>query len=258
MKNNLHITIVSNSITWDCVQFNLEKIEHQLEGQEPSDLIVLPEMFATGFIVDDSLPSPTDSARILEWMQQLSQKSGAAVTGSVAVCDNDLWYNRLYFVTPEGGIMHYDKRHLFPLSPEAQFYQPGTKLPIFEYKDWRICPQICYDLRFPKFCRNEYANGEYKYDILIYVANWPAARAETWNTLLRARAIENQSYVIACNCVGEDPRKCFYQGDSQIVDPSGSIHIKQDAGKHSVIQSQLSATELERIRQVFPFAKDAD
>lgn len=256
MKENLHITLVQNEIRWHQTPENLAAIDKLLVDAPATDLIVLPETFATGFIVDElHSDNPTP---VLDWMQALSAQRQAAVTGTIALEENGRWHNRLHFFTPDGTVQTYDKRHLFPTSPEPELFQKGDTLPIFEYQGWRICPQICYDLRFPVWCRNSVKDGQFKYDILLYVANWPAARADIWSTLLRARAIENQCYVLGCNCVGIDPQKREYQGDTQIIAPNGSVQAAAPASTPHLLHAELSYTRLKAWRTRFPVSEDWD
>lgn len=256
MTGSLPITLVQNEIHWHAVSHNLDAACELLCNVRPNGLIVLPETFATGFIVND-LPSD-NSVQIVKWMQQLACDRNSAVTGSVAVHENGKWYNRLLFITPDGIAGTYDKRHLFPTSPEPELFQKGDTLTIFEYQGWRICPQICYDLRFPVWCRNSFKNNQFKYDILLYVANWPAARSHVWNTLLTARAIENQCYVVGCNCVGTDPQKREYQGDTQVIAPNGAVQAAAEPGTPQLLQTTLSHTRLNAWRTRFPVSEDWD
>ena len=257
MKERLRISLVQTEILWNRVGENLASIEFLLEDAAPADLIVLPEMFATGFVAD-ALPPEAETAGILDWMQRLSQRTGAAVTGSVTVSEAGDRYNRLFFVTPDGAVAHYDKRHLFCRSLEPRLYRCGSGLPVFQYKGWKICPQICYDLRFPVWSRNRFENGEYKYDLLLYVANWPEARVEVWNTLLAARAIENQCFVVGCNCVGVDTLGHRYSGASQIIGPTGRVLARATASRAQVISSTLSLPKLTGFRTSFPVGNDWD
>lgn len=255
MKDQLQVSVVQSEILWNRVGENLAAIESLLADAEPSDLIVLPEMFATGFVADQ-LPPETETAHILDWMRNLAQRHSAAVAGSVTVSEGGFRYNRLFFVTPDGETGTYDKRHLFCRSLEPELYRAGDTLPIFEYAGWKICPQICYDLRFPVWCRNRFENGEYKYDLLLYVANWPEARVEVWNTLLAARAIENQCFVVGCNCVGVDTLGHRYSGASQIVGPTGRVMERAAASLAQVISSTLSLPKLTGFRSSFPVGND--
>lgn len=257
MKDQLRISVVQSEILWNRVGENLAAIESLLADAEPSDLIVLPEMFATGFVADQLSPE-TETTAIIEWMRWLSQRMGAAVTGSVSVSEAGDRYNRLFFATPDGETGTYDKRHLFCRSLEPRLYRPGDALPIFRYAGWKICPQICYDLRFPVWCRNRFENGEYKYDLLLYVANWPEARVEVWNTLLAARAIENQCFVVGCNCVGVDTLGHRYSGASQIVGPTGRVMERVTDSQAQVISSTLSLPKLAGFRTSFPVGNDWD
>ena len=257
MKEKFRISLVQSEILWNKVPENLATIEALLTNSDPSDMIVLPEMFATGFVAD-ALPPEAETAGILDWMQRLSQRTGAAVTGSVTVSEAGDRYNRLFFVTPDGAVAHYDKRHLFCRSLEPELYRPGDALPIFRYAGWKICPQICYDLRFPVWSRNRFENGEYKYDLLLYVANWPEARVDVWNTLLAARAIENQCFVAGCNCVGVDTLGHRYSGASQIVGPTGRVLERATASQSQVISATLSLPKLAGFRTSFPVGNDWD
>ena len=257
MKEQFRVSVVQSEILWNRVGENLAAIESLLENAVPADLIVLPEMFATGFVAD-ALPPEAETAGILDWMQRLSQRTGAAVTGSVSVSEAGDRYNRLFFVTPEGEIGTYDKRHLFCRSLEPRSYRCGYELPVFQYKGWKICPQICYDLRFPVWSRNRFENGEYRYDLLLYVANWPEARVEVWNTLLAARAIENQCFVAGCNCVGVDTLGHRYLGSSQIVGPTGRVLARATDSQPQVISAILSLPELTGFRTSFPVGNDWD
>ena len=257
MKEKLRVSVVQSEILWNRVGENLALIESLLEDAAPADLIVLPEMFATGFVAD-ALPPEAETTAILDWMQRLSQWTGAAVTGSVTVSEGGLRYNRLFFVTPEGETGTYDKRHLFCRSLEPRLYRCGSELSVFHYKGWKICPQICYDLRFPVWSRNRFENGEYKYDLLLYVANWPEARVEVWNTLLAARAIENQCFVVGCNCVGTDTLGHRYSGASQIVGPTGRVMERATASQAQFITAGLSLSKLQSFRAAFPVGHDWD
>ena len=257
VKDCLYVSVVQSKILWNRVGENLASIESLLEDAAPADLIVLPEMFATGFVAD-ALPPEQESSGILDWMRRFSQRMGAAVTGSVTVSEAGDRYNRLFFVSPEGEIGMYDKRHLFCRSLEPRLYRSGDALPIFHCAGWKICPQICYDLRFPVWSRNRFENGEYKYDLLLYVANWPEARVEVWNTLLAARAIENQCFVVGCNCVGTDTLGHRYSGASQIVGPAGQVMERAADSQPQVISAILSLPELTGFRTSFPVGNDWD
>lgn len=257
MSPTIRLTVVQLEIRWCQLEENLRHLENLLEKAGDADLIVLPEMFATGFIFDD-LATMAGGDRVQQWMQDTARAHGAAVMGSVAVRENDRWYNRLLLVEPNGKVQQYDKRHLFVKSPEPIFFKRGEQPVVFEYQGWRICPQVCYDLRFPLWSRNTYADGRFRYDILVYVANWPAARSEHWNALLKARAIENQAYVVAANCVGHDPQNLAYVGDSQVLDFQGVSVQTAPPGQECLLSVMLTQESLQRYRQTFLVWQDWD
>lgn len=257
MLEDLHITLIQSEIRWNDMDFNLRHISKMLQEEETSDLIILPEMFATGFIVED-LEHLAGGERILAWMNTMAAIHHTALIGSVAFQFNRKWYNRLFMVEPDGRVQHYDKRHLFVKSQEPTYFEQGNDRVVFEYKGWRICPQICYDLRFPTWSRNEVRDEQFRYDVLLYVANWPAVRAEAWNTLLKARAIENQAYVVAANCVGTDSAGNKYSGDSQVVDAMGRLMVQCREGEEQCVEAVLSHKSLSAFRERFPVWQDWD
>lgn len=257
MSQNLHVTIVQSEIRWYQLDDNLQHLETLLKNVGNTDLIVLPEMFATGFVLD-GMEQLAGGDRVLSWMNYMAQIHNAAVVGSVALQVEEHWYNRLLLVEPDGTVHEYDKRHLFVKSQEPKYFESGVQNPIIEYKGWRICPRVCYDLRFPVWDRNGCKNGVFDYDILLFVANWPQSRSDHWNTLLKARAIENQSYVVAANCAGIDPKGTCYSGDSQLVDFEGHVLQTANDGKEHLIQMDLSQDALQQYRQSFPVWKDWD
>ena len=255
-SDTLRVTLVQNPIQWHNVRHNLDTISEMLRDASPEELIVLPENFATGFIVDNQLSD--NASTIVAWMRELAATRQAAVTGTVAVHEPTGWYNRLFFISPDGAEFTYDKRHLFPTSPEPELFRKGERQTVIPLHGWNICPQICYDLRFPVWSRNAVTNGQFRYDILLYVANWPAARADIWSTLLQARAIENQCYVLGCNCVGTDPQKREYQGDTQAIAPNGTVQAAAQPGTPQLLQTTLSHTRLSAWRTRFPISEDWD
>jgi predicted amidohydrolase len=196
----LTVTVVQADLRWHDAAGNREQFTEAIEGlQEPSDLIVLPEMFTTGFSMDAPKLAETMEGESVRWMRETAAMSEASVCGSLIIAENRHHYNRFICVSPDGDLRYYDKRHLFRLADEQSHYEPGTEVLIFELNGWRICPMVCYELRFPVWSRNQDA-----YDVLIYVANWPNRRHHAWETLLRARAIENLSYVVGVNRTGSD------------------------------------------------------
>ena len=222
-------------------------------GIETGGLIVLPEMFSTGFITMPAGEAESDGAS-LGWMKAIAKKYGCAVAGSVATEDRGLFYNRFYFVKPDGTFVKYDKRHLFSFAGEDRRFTAGSEKVITEYNGVRFFLQICYDLRFPCFSRNILPNP---YDAVIYVASWPSPRIGAWDTLLKARAIENQCYAIGVNRVGKDP-SCQYNGHSSIVDPYGNASASCAEGVEEIVSADLDLDSLQAFRDKFPVLKDAD
>lgn len=256
MPQNLQITLVQSAIQWGEIETNLRNLEEMLATVKQTDMIVLPEMFATGFVVDD-VESLAGGDRVLSWMNVMAMEHDAAIVGSVALQIENRWFNRLFMVEPNGNIQQYDKRHLFVKSKEPDYFEKGSEPVVFAYKGWRVCPQVCYDLRFPVWSRNACQDSQFRYDVLLYVANWPAARAEHWNTLLKARAIENQAYVLAANCVGGDKaHRMAYQGDTQAIDPNGVIVAKAREGVSECLTVELSYDNLHLCRDGFPVWRD--
>jgi len=218
-----------------------------------TDLIVLPEMFATGFTMNAKKFAENEKGPILLWMINKAMAKNADVIGSIIVQENDKFYNRLYWVTKSGSYIKYDKRHLFRMAGEDKVYSAGTQKVIQSVKGWNILPLVCYDLRFPVWSRAP----KKEFDVIIYIANWPESRSKQWQILLRARAIENQVYVAGVNRVGKDGFDVMYRGDSVIVDPIGKI-IKQDADKEFIHTTSLSREKLEKYRAKFPVWMDSD
>jgi len=250
----LNISVFQFDIIWENPVANRAKIDDWLEKiSRKSDVIFLPEMFTTGFSMNVAELAESMDGETIRWMKQSSADHHCALSGSLIIREGDRFFNRLLFVQPSGEIQFYDKRHLFTMANEESHFQRGNERLIVDYKGWRICPLICYDLRFPVWARNRN-----EYDILVYSANWPQARNEVWNTLLKARAIENQSYVVGANRVGVDGSLISYMGNSQLIDPKG--HILASIGDHhkGVVSAGFSYTELMQFRNTFPVLNDAD
>ena len=221
-------------------------------GELPSaDVYVLPEMFTTGFTMDSVNQAETMDGPTVAWMSQQAVALGAAVTGSLIIRD-DGYFNRLIWATPDGQIRHYDKRHLFRMAGEHKSFSPGSERVIVSYKGWRLCLSVCYDLRFPVWLRNQD-----DYDALLCVANWPAARALAWQTLVRARAIENQAYCVAVNIVGVDGTGLAHGGGSAIYAPDGATMVEAGEGP-AIVQGTMDSDVLTGLRQAFPVKLDAD
>lgn len=249
----MNIAIIQPGIIWESPESNIKKYNRMLSGlSSDPDLIILPEMFTTGFSMNSAdLAVPPDNP-FTSWMRTISCERNSAITGSIIISEGGRYYNRLFFVDPQGNINHYDKRHLFRMGGEGDHFSPGNKRLIVKFRDWRICPLICYDLRFPVWSRNRE-----EYDLLIYLSNWPAARSEVWNTLLKARAIENQCWVIGVNRVGLDGENIDYIGESQVIDPKGQVRLYLDNEEQSG-EFCISLAELRNFRKKFPVWKDRD
>jgi omega-amidase len=248
---NLKITLVQPDIIWENTQANLEKYSEMLAELEATDVIILPEMFTTGFsMAPEKLKENMDGPSVL-WMQNLAREKDAAVLGSLIIEDEGKIVNRALWVFPDGKTKRYDKRHLFTMGEENQHYSPGKEKLIVKYKGWRFCPLICYDLRFPVWSRNTE-----NYDVLLYVANWPSPRHHVWKNMLVARAVENQSYCIGVNRVGTDGAGLNYLGDSALVTPKGVATFLDD--KETVQTFEISYNELHDFRKHFPLLSDRD
>ena len=245
---NITIAGLNLDIVWKDKEANFKQIEALLKNTE-ADLIMLPEMFSTGFYM-----KPEEIAdrheETLNWMKKFAENRRIAVCGSVSVAETDRFYNRLYFVSPDGQFQQYDKRHLFSFSGEHKTYAPGQERIIVEFKGWRILLQVCYDLRFPVFARN---NADY--DAILYVANWPEARIDAWTTLLKARAIENQSYVFGLNRIGTDGNNLSYPESSYCFGPAGEV-VSEIAGQ--IVAAEFNAEKLKTFREKFQFLNDRD
>ncbi len=259
----MKVTLIQTVLHWEDRQKNLAHFDTLVNSiKEPTDLIVLPEMFTTGFTMDPvNLADPLNGPS-LQWMAKKSKEKNAVITGSVAVNDAGNYYNRLFWVEPTGNVTTYDKRHLFRMGGEDKHYAMGLRKIITKLKDFNICPLICYDLRFPVWCRNTFTktNGfpTAAYDVLIYVANWPEVRSYPWKQLLIARAIENQCYVIGVNRIGKDGNDITHSGDSMVINPRGQIISKTKANEESIETVSLDKIYLEDFRKTFPVGLDAD
>lgn len=250
--NNLRITTVQTPLHWESPVANLEMLEVQLRTLEATDVIILPEMFTTGFTMNTSAVAESMTGPTIKWLSDQAAKHEAVVTGSFVVKEEQQFYNRLVWMRPDGSYDVYDKHHLFTLAKEDLAYTAGQKKLITIWKGWKICPLICYDLRFPGWSRNME-----DYDLLLYVANWPRPRATHWKSLLVARAIENQCYVAGVNRVGKDEKGLDYSGDTSVIDYSGNVYyqLTDEAGLYTV---ELSYDEQQTFRQKLNFLKDRD
>lgn len=254
--NDLKITILQSDLHWENKEKNLQMFSDKLNSiSEPSDLIVLPEMFTTGFSMRPELFAETMNGNTLAWMKVKAAEKNCAITGSFICHEEGKYLNRLVWMCPDGSYSVYDKRHLFRMGGEDSHYGAGQKKLIVEWKGWKICPLICYDLRFPVWARNTH---DEQYDLLIYVANWPERRSYPWKSLLVARAIENQCYVAGVNRVGNDGQDIYHTGDSVVLNFKGEPISKIHSGKESIEAITLSYSELAEFRKQFPVMLDAD
>ena len=260
----MKITTVQANLVWENKAANFKKFDDLLRGCHETDIVVLPEMFTTGFSMNPKPFAEPLFGETFEWMTQKAADFNAAITGSFICLDNGKYYNRLLWVQPDGNYVKYDKRHLFSLAHEnAHYTEGGTRITI-PWRDWQVCPLICYDLRFPVWSRNVSQSPFEKketdinyYDLLLYVANWPQRRSHAWKSLLMARAIENQAYVIGVNRVGEDGNGVTHSGDTSVIDYAGEMLLQQ-SHTEGVQTTILSHSKLIEFRHKFGFLKDGD
>ncbi|MGB3181555.1 MAG: amidohydrolase [Cyclobacteriaceae bacterium] len=256
---DLTITLIQTPLHWHNAQANLGMLEEkiwQIEGK--TDLIILPEMFNSGFTMKAADVAEVMNFTTFKWMKQMAAQTGAVLTGSFVVREEKHFYNRLIYMRPDGTFDTYDKRHLFRMADEHHTYTAGTAPLICELKGWKICPMVCYDLRFPVWSRNTSdENGSMAYDLLLYVANWPAPRVNAWDILLQARAVENLCYTAGVNRVGEDGNGIPYAGHSAVYNPKGETVCSLDEDE-TIVTTTLSGSELLRYREKFPAYLDAD
>jgi omega-amidase len=247
----ISISIIQSDIIWEDRLSNLENYQNKINQIESTDLIVLPEMFTTGFSMNPKDISETMNGETVQWMKDNASKMNSAVCGSIIIEEDDKYFNRFIWVNPDGSIHYYDKKHLFSFAGEDKNYTAGGEKIIIEYKGWKICPLICYDLRFPVWSRNSE-----DYDLLIYVANWPDKRKLAWKTLLTARAIENQCYVIGVNRIGKDTKN-YYSGDSSLINALGET-LYTNSHIEDTYTTSITKYELNKIRSQLPFLNDKD
>ncbi|WP_367756585.1 amidohydrolase [Flavobacterium sp. WC2430] len=249
----MKVAVIQSAIVWENPEANRNYFEEKINAIEESvNLIVLPEMFTTGFTMEPAQVAEPMNGKTVLWMQVLAKAKNCAITGSVVMEENSNFYNRMLFVFPSGEIQHYDKRHLFTLAGEDKVYSRGAQKLIVDYLGWKICPLVCYDLRFPVFSRNLE-----DYDILIYVASWPKTRIKAWDTLLAARAIENMSYAIGVNRIGKDNNGYEYVGHSQMLDFLGESLI-EPMEQEGVFITILDKSKLIEVRKKLNFLGDKD
>ncbi len=254
--NDLNITLVQANQIWEDKSANFQNYERLLAEITNTDLILLPEMFNTGFSMNASdLAEKMENSESIEWLKKTANNKQAAIYTSLIIQENEFYYNRGVFVEPNGTISIYDKQKTFGLAGEDKVFSKGEKTMIVSYRGWNIKLQICYDLRFPEISLNKHMNNEPQYDLLLYVANWPERRNQHWKGLLPARAIENQSYLAAVNRVGEDNSGLTYSGDSCVLDLLGN-KIVEVSYEEQVFNVKISYSKQKELREKLPFLKD--
>lgn len=263
--STLSVTTIQTNLFWEDKAANLKMFESKIDGiAVKTEVVVLPEMFSTGFSMHPQKLAEQMDGPTVKWMSKVAARKKIILTGSIIAQENDNYFNRLIWMLPDGKYGWYDKRHLFAFAGENNFYTRGEKRLIASVKGWKINLQVCYDLRFPVWVRQQNVKAEAEdvqvapeYDLLIYVANWPQRRNHAWKTLLQARAIENQCFVAGVNRIGDDGNGIYHSGDSMIVDPLGDIlYTKADA--EDIYTTILHKDKLAEVRAKFPFWKDAD
>ncbi|WNJ17460.1 amidohydrolase [Pontibacter sp. G13] len=256
--NPLNIAAFQLDLAWQAPEANRTQIESQFSRLAPdTDLVFLPEMFTTGFSMTPAPLAETMDGPSVAWMVQMAQQHEIVLGGSLIIQSESGFVNRFVIVDGKGVLGHYDKRHLFRMAGEDESYQAGDEIFTFTHKGWRICPLVCYDLRFPVWARNRRVGEEMTYDLLVYVANWPSPRVSHWDTLLMARAIENQSYVLGVNRVGLDGNDVPYNGHSALYDPKGN-RISYAAEQPAILSATLDDVSMKAYRRKFPVWKDSD
>jgi omega-amidase len=273
--SSLTITTIQTAVQWEDKSANLKGLEERILAiPEPTELVVLPEMFSTGFSMRPEVLAERMDGPTLAWMQEIAARKKIILTGSIIVEEDDNYYNRLIWMLPNGQYGYYDKRHRFAYAGENEYYTAGHRRLIASVKGWKVLLLVCYDLRFPVWSRQTPPRGqepddrelpvkappadpELEYDLLIYVANWPERRSHAWKTLLQARAIENQCFVTGVNRIGDDGNDIYHSGDTMIIDPLGET-LYHAAAREEAFTLTLLKDELTRVRQRFPFWQDAD
>ena len=260
--SSLTLSLVQTSLFWENKQANLNMLEEKIMGiKEKTEIVILPEMFSTGFSMKPESLAESMDGETVNWMKRVSANRKIVLTGSVMIAEEGNFYNRLIWVLPNGQLGYYDKRHLFAYGEEDKHYSPGQKRFIASVKGWKILLLVCYDLRFPVWSRQQSpidaVERNPEYDLIIYVANWPERRNHAWKTLLQARAIENQCYVAGVNRVGEDGTGIVHSGDSMLVGPLGEV-IFTEANNETIFTHTIQREDLDAIRNKLPFLKDGD
>jgi omega-amidase len=259
--SSLTFTLIQTQLHWEDKAANLKMLEEKINSiKQKTEIIILPEMFSTGFSMNPARLAESMDGEAVAWMKRISEEKKVIVTGSLMIKDNNRYVNRLVWMLPNGQMGLYDKRHLFAYAHEHDHFTAGKKRLIASVKGWKINLLVCYDLRFPVWSRQARHDNEkqgLEYDVLIYVANWPEKRSHMWRTLLQARAIENQSYCIGVNRVGNDGNGIYHSGDSMVVNPLGEV-LYHKADEEAIYTITLHKEELDGVREKMPFWKDAD
>lgn len=259
MRSPLNIALIQTTLAWENIAANLQHFDHLLsKAPQNTHLMVLPEMFNTGFAVEPKRVYETMEGTTMQWMRAQAARYNMVIAGSLVIKADNKYYNRLIWMRPDGSYEYYDKRHLFRLGKEHLHFTGGTQSLITELNGWRIRPLICYDLRFPVWAKNSYNRGDYAYDILLYMANWPARRSFAWNTLLPARAIENQCYTLGVNRIGEDGNGLPHSGNSIILDFRGHELAKAQPDTETILHTTLHDEPLHEFRKAFTVGMDWD
>lgn len=255
MMQELRVSIVQTDIVWENKQENLRMLREKLQAlRETTEIVVLPEMFSTGFSMNSRELAEPISGKTIQLLIKWADEFQFALCGSFICNEKNLFYNRAFFITPQKEEYYYDKRHLFRMGRETEHFSAGSDKLIISYLGWNICPLVCYDLRFPVWSRN--VNNEY--DLLIYVASWPQSRRLVWDTLLRARALENMCYVCGVNRIGADGNNLTYDGGSIVYSAKGEALASVSDGEAGIVTTSLNLISLQQLREKFPVWKDAD
>ena len=253
MKQNLNLSLIQSNLFWEDLPANLSHFEKLISNIKDTDIILMPEMFNTAFCPKSNHLAESMDGKTINWMKEISKTKNCAIIGTLMIKAGENIFNRLVWISKNGTIYTYDKHHLFSLIKEERSISKGKKRLIVEVEGWKICPLICYDLRFPVFSRNDV-----EYDVLIYLANWPVKRIDAWDTLLKARSIENQCYTIGVNRVGEDGNEIPFNGHSKVFDAFGNELFSATENKEEVLQFEISLDDLKLKRRQMNFLQDRD
>lgn len=258
--SNIKVTLIQSPLHWEDHQANREMFEKKINQiTEPTEIVILPEMFSTGFTMNPERVAEPHMGESFQWMQRLAAERNIVIAGSIATLDQDKYYNRLIWMQPDGTYVQYDKKHLFSFAGETEKFTAGNQRVIVEYKGWKFLLLTCYDLRFPVWCKNNYSDEKgFDYDCIINVANWPEARSHPWRVLLMARAIENQAFVIGLNRIGHDGNGIDHSGDSALISPMGENFSNIMPWQEKTETIPMPRCQLDDFRKKFRVAQDWD